>query len=297
MSVRSLLRRRIAKRGCIQALVLVATVLACSPVQKHSVLDFVFDGVPPYMTPEERARQTWEAAQRRDEEAKDSGTKRRRRFKKLARFTHGPFAANECTRCHDLTNASGFRRDRTGRSALAAADLAEAGRLRMPVDKLCVHCHTDFTSEAPGNEGLWLHGPVASGWCVLCHQPHSSLYPGLLVLDPVARICSGCHEREDLLMTEEHRPLRPEDGYPAVKKIDPAESEPAEYPAVSKPADEGAWSEPPREVVQVVRNCSRCHDPHMGTDRLLLHPRDQWEDPPEPQTTTANLNVSQEDDP
>jgi hypothetical protein len=28
----------------------------------------------------------------------------------------------------------------------------------------------------------------------------------------------------------------------------------------------------------VVRDCTRCHDPHMGPDRLLLRPRHEWED-------------------
>ncbi len=301
MSVRSLLRRINVKKSRVHALVLIATVLACSPVQKHGVLDFVFDGVPPYMTPEERARQDWEAAQQQVVDIRAQGQKRRKRFKKLARFTHGPFAANECTRCHDLTKASGFRGSSSNLSSVrAAADLAEAGRLRMPVNELCVHCHTDYTSESPANEGPWLHGPVASGWCVLCHQPHSALYPALLVLEPTARLCGGCHEREDLVMTKEHLPLLPEDGFPIIQKVDPAEDEAEKESAPNESAGDeapGELSEPDVQVLQVVRDCTRCHDPHMGPDRLLLRPRHQWEEPPEPPATTVSLEVLPEGSP
>ncbi len=198
----------LVRLGCLLAGVLLVVSSGCSPVQRHAVLDFVFDGVPPYMSPEERARRAELAAQRQAELIAAQPAKRRRgQVKKLARFTHGPFAANECTRCHDLTTASGFRGlSGGGGDGRAAGDLAEAGRLRMPVDELCVHCHTDFDNDGPGVEERWLHGPVASGWCVLCHQPHSSVYRSLLTHEPTAQLCSRCHLREDLVRTREHRP-------------------------------------------------------------------------------------------
>ncbi len=252
--------------GCLATALLLVVSLACSPIQRHAVLDFVFDGVPPYMSPEQRARRAELAEQRQAELIAEQPKQRRRQpLKKIARFTRGPFAANECTRCHDLTTASGFRKlGGAPASTRAAGDLAEAGRLRMPVDELCAHCHTDFTIEAPGNEDLWLHGPVASGWCILCHQPHSSVHQDLLTHQPTALLCSRCHLREDLVQTPEHLPDSPDAGYPQIRAASPEDS-----PAAGQPVAKAV-------SLRVVRDCTRCHDPHMGRDRLLLRPEDQW---------------------
>lgn len=279
---------RTAKSGWVLSLLLIAATFACSPPQRHSVLDFVFDGVPPYRTPEERAFEALAAAQREAEAIALGPQRTRQRVRKLARFTHGPFAANECTRCHDLTTASGFRGLSGGAGgSRAAVDLAEAGRLRMPVNELCIHCHTDFTDEAPGSEGLWLHGPVASGWCILCHQPHSARYPYLLSVEPTARLCTLCHLRDELVETAEHRPLQIEDAFPAPPVVDAEQR---------KPEGASASSASIVDVVRVVGDCTKCHDPHMGPDRLLLRPRHQWEDPPEVPAQRAEPDLSPGDE-
>jgi predicted CXXCH cytochrome family protein len=266
MRVRLSARARTVKNGRVLGLILIAATLACSQPQRHAVIDFVFDGVPPYLTPEEKAVAAMEAAQREEEASIEASLKGKRQLRKLARFTHGPFAAKECTLCHDLTTASGFRGLGGGGGERSAVDLAEAGRLRMPVNELCVHCHTDFTLDAPGNDGLWLHGPVASGWCVLCHEAHSALYPSLLASEPTARLCGRCHLREDLVETAEHRPAKIDDAFPRPPTVDVENSEPEEAATSSA------------SVVRVVRDCTGCHDPHMGSDRLLLRPRHEWKD-------------------
>lgn len=238
----------------VVALLLVA--LACTPERRHAVLAFLVDGVPPYLPPEERARVAAEAAAREAEEMAERERMRLRRYRpvtKLGRFTHGPYASKECGRCHDLTAASGFL-DAGGPGALGPGsvdDLAEGGRLRMPVTDLCVHCHTDYASDHPVNTRLWMHGPVASGWCVACHQSHSSNYPHLVKLEPTARLCGQCHLRGDLLAsTPDHRPGSPEDGYPPLPEAPDAQ-----------------------EVLQVVKDCTRCHDPHRGPNRSILKER------------------------
>ncbi len=258
----------------VSVFVLVLVASACSPVRRHAVLDFVFDGVPPYMTPEERARaaelavvQEAEVAARVQSEQRG----RRGRVEKLARFTHGPFAAEECSRCHDLSRASGFRDSTDGGQGIgASAELAEAGRLHVPVVELCLRCHTDYSVDAPGNADLWTHGPVAAGWCVLCHQPHSSDYADLLVYEPSARLCSQCHLRDELLDTQEHRPVEPETGYPSPKQIS------AFRERIRQARERGEEGEE-EKVAVVVRDCTRCHDPHRGPDRMILRPRSEWE--------------------
>jgi predicted CXXCH cytochrome family protein len=42
----------------------------------------------------------------------------------------------------------------------------------------------------------WVHGPVAAGQCVLCHEPHRSRYPFLLKKD-VPELCMQCHQSLD----------------------------------------------------------------------------------------------------
>ncbi len=238
----------------------LAAALACSPIQRHDVLDFFLDGVPPYLTPEERERfAAEEAARAAEEEASPRETGRA--VRKLSRFIHGPFAADECWRCHDLVTTSGFRQFRGtgGPGAASRANLAEGGRLKRPVGELCIHCHADFAAEAPENEDLWVHGPVASGWCVLCHQPHSSVYSKLLYDTPSNGLCNRCHLPDTLLATSEHL---------------------APLPRPDRAATETGEEAEPDELDRVATDCTRCHDPHRGPDRMILRPRDEWEGGP-----------------
>lgn len=212
------------------------------------------------MTPEERARYEAERVARAAEQAA-LRKERKRRFRKVTRFVHGPYGSKECGRCHDLGRASSFRVQGAAAAVGPASeeDLAEGGRLRLPVVQLCTHCHDDFAREAPGNEGLWLHGPVASGWCVLCHAPHSSDYPRLLHALPTARLCGQCHLREDLVAaTPDHLPRSDADAYPPVAA-----------------ATDGEGNEAPESVVRVAKSCIRCHDPHRGPDSRVL--KEGWQ--------------------
>ena len=250
-------------------LCVVAATLSCSPITRHAVLDFLFDGVPPYLPPEERARLEQEAALREAEAAAIEKRRRSARYRpveKLARFIHGPYAARECASCHELQASSGFRELQPGRAVDLSSgdDLAEGGRLRMPLVELCTHCHTEYAPDDPGNAGLWLHGPVGTGWCVTCHAAHSSFHPQLLRTEPTARLCGACHLREDLLaFTSEHRPRDPSDAYPPLP--------PAEVEGVTPPENAASPSAP--QILRVARDCVRCHDPHRGPDRFILKGR------------------------
>jgi len=54
----------------------------------------------------------------------------------------------------------------------------------------CYSCHDNF--EEGGEEGKWfVHGPVASGECTECHDPHFSIRLKLLKKD---NICAECHD-------------------------------------------------------------------------------------------------------
>jgi len=59
--------------------------------------------------------------------------------------------------------------------------------LRAAVPALCISCH-----EQALFEGNMVHGPVNTGFCLECHDPHGSNYPGLLKMKP-ALLCLNCH--------------------------------------------------------------------------------------------------------
>jgi len=89
---------------------------------------------------------------------------------------HGPYAAKLCNACHDsgATNA-----------------------LIVPRDQLCQRCHT------LGLGKKYVHGPLASGGCLVCHDPHSSQYRALLV-SASDSFCLRCHERSSLSKSAAH---------------------------------------------------------------------------------------------
>ncbi len=89
---------------------------------------------------------------------------------------HGPFAAKLCDSCHDskATNA-----------------------LVVPAEQLCLRCHELGVAKA------YVHGPLASGGCLVCHDPHRSANRYLLV-SASDGFCLHCHDRGALSPTQGH---------------------------------------------------------------------------------------------
>ena len=136
--------------------VAVALMTGCNATSRHKVLTFFFDGVPPPRSP---------VAAEPQQPASPAGPTASRQavFRE-----HGPYAAKMCNACHD----SG------GANALIA-----------PVEQLCFRCH-DL-----GLNKRYIHGPLASGGCLVCHDPHSSRYRYLLVSESDT-FCLYCHDRQ-----------------------------------------------------------------------------------------------------
>jgi predicted CXXCH cytochrome family protein len=90
-------------------------------------------------------------------------------------FEHGPYAAKQCDGCH----------------------VPGTNMLIVPKDELCLHCHViDMRKKN-------IHGPLVSGGCSVCHQPHLSIYSYLLVSEP-REFCMYCHKVEDVLRNPAH---------------------------------------------------------------------------------------------
>ena len=94
--------------------------------------------------------------------------------------THGPFGAKKCEACH--------RRE-------------QGNKLVLPKEQLCVSCH-----KLNFGQMEWVHGPVASGGCRICHNPHQSAYPFLLDA-PQRQVCFRCHEERAVMKNEVHQEI------------------------------------------------------------------------------------------
>jgi predicted CXXCH cytochrome family protein len=99
---------------------------------------------------------------------------------RVGAIEHEPYAEKQCDACHDprATNA-----------------------LVMPKRELCFQCH-DFQPFQ-----RYVHGPLAAGGCLLCHDPHSSPYRHLL-LSASDGFCLSCHARADLRPVDGHQAPR-----------------------------------------------------------------------------------------
>ena len=91
--------------------------------------------------------------------------------KLLAKFTHPPFADNQCEVCHAPA--------KDGKVVLTQAK----------VQDLCVMCHDEKAKQIANAK---VQHPGAAGDCTDCHNPHASKQPGLPKTTGV-EICLGCH--------------------------------------------------------------------------------------------------------
>ncbi len=80
---------------------------------------------------------------------------------------HVPVLEGRCAECH-----AGVRRPAVN---------AES--------ETCKSCHRKLAMIYP-----YVHGPLAAGKCVVCHEPHGSSWPALTV-DDARTMCSACHDQ------------------------------------------------------------------------------------------------------
>lgn len=150
-------------------LLLITTcfVTGCDPVNRHKVMSTIFDGYPTLPPPEQYCTEYVEklAAEARNEAR---GKKADKAAVGSSQSQHLPYQEKNCSDCHDKSNQNG---------------------LIVPRNELCFVCHPDFI------KGSYVHGPVAIGDCLVCHQPHSSAFPKLLTTAK-SDICVKCHREK-----------------------------------------------------------------------------------------------------
>ncbi len=182
-------------------LLLVAFLTACTPAGRYKVKTFFFTGVPdPNAENVERVAESAQAPLL---------VPRKRRRQAVTRpspyFLHGPFGSGQCESCHATTQTSAFRTRMKDTAASKSTQNVNIGsRMAYTPAELCVGCHSEKSPRVARANDLWLHPPVAKGWCTECHSPHKSQRQYML-LKSNNELCNQCHVSSDLQFTPEHQ--------------------------------------------------------------------------------------------
>lgn len=145
---------------------------SCDEVERHKVLDYFFDGVPPI------GQDPFEAG------LLDPNTQQLDQMGQTpAWYVHEP--RKDCTNCHRKRRGGGF----SAQTYLIA-----------PVPELCNNCHKNYAATAS-----IVHGPVAVGQCLFCHNPHKSKVEHLLK-KPEPELCYLCHDESMVELIPAHLP-------------------------------------------------------------------------------------------
>ncbi len=143
---------------------------SCDEVERHKVLTFFFDGVPPLQTQTSETQVTALKDSKPGDIAPAGGW-----------HVHPPL--KNCVNCHGDQRQTGFSRK---------------VQLVAQVPQLCHKCHDEFSTLES-----WVHGPVATGDCLVCHEPHKTKAEFLL-RKPVPELCYQCHEVQAIRMVKNH---------------------------------------------------------------------------------------------
>ncbi len=156
--------------GWVLLVCLAALVLSCDEMERHRVLTFFFDGVPPVGS---------EGFEGEPFDANSAGLEQP--GQKPAWYVHEP--QKDCTNCHRRQSMGGF---------------SSQTRLIAPAPQLCYKCHDDPTVLAS-----FVHGPVAVGQCLFCHNPHRSKVEHLL-REAEPKLCYLCHDASMIELIPAH---------------------------------------------------------------------------------------------
>ncbi len=166
-----------------------------------------------------------------------------------------PPAEESCDYCHEPTGKP--HPGKEGKAFKLADDLPA----------LCYMCHDENTEK-------YIHAPVEGGECLICHSPHSSANPSLLLANPVSSLCFECHDEEIAKHNNAHQPVSEGN---CQSCHNPHQSKDRNLLKTALPGlcfscheDVGKQMKtkhihPPSED-----DCRNCHNVHGSTDKYLL---------------------------
>jgi predicted CXXCH cytochrome family protein len=105
------------------------------------------------------------------------------------KFVHTPVKGGECSSCHKPTDQ---KHPKVKKGAFLLTDKGKVG--------LCNECHDRKDSMK------FVHGPVASGDCIDCHDVHQSNNKFQLK-EPGSALCFSCHDKAKLDRKYPHAPI------------------------------------------------------------------------------------------
>ena len=197
--IQSRLPRRLSPQLIVVLIVsiaIISVVVGCSTETRHRVKTIVFTGVPP-LHGEQPTQQPEQDGAAQSAAAEQLARQQEYRDALVSPYwQHGPFAAGECERCHSLGQSASFLGSREAASDAPSpvASLSAPSRLLMPLEKLCVSCHSQHGTAFALIRDLQQHAPSASGACTGCHSPHQSLRRYMLLRADNRELCGSCHE-------------------------------------------------------------------------------------------------------
>ena len=172
----------------ISVVVCLALAQGCGGPNSRKVLRFFFDGVPEADTTTTLQSAVEDVRKQRELQRQASIDS----LRKLNEFqTHPPYAARECSSCHNMPN----KRERVNTMSFTPGEQGEVSSwLALPLESLCFKCHSDKSEQYAEDNGLMIHDPVAAGECVTCHHPHRSRNKSLLLAETARELCLECHD-------------------------------------------------------------------------------------------------------
>ena len=160
---------------------IVILIYSCSSKSSYQLKHFIFDGVPKYeeYTPiyQDSLRNIDSLTLLSDIELINNTPISN---EKVSISIHEPYKERKCSECHNMQNTKSL--------LISSSDL-------------CYKCHDNLNSTYSV-----LHGPVASGDCLVCHSPHRAKYKNLLIKSAQS-LCLNCHDLDVLGDNNEHKDI------------------------------------------------------------------------------------------